>query len=56
MLNNLILAIRTMEKNWAFITQVVICLLYTALIIFDLIVVIIDANTVDKSDFVKDAF
>lgn len=38
-------AIRTMENNWAKVTQIVICLLYTVFITFDMIVIVIDAGT-----------
>ena len=50
--------IQTFEKNWAKVAQIVLIILYTFFISFDIIVIIIaakDGGKADESEFVTTA-
>ena len=51
-------AIKTMENNWATVTQITICVIYTLFITFDMIVIVLDAknDAKTKSAFVEGSF
>ena len=51
-------ALKTLERNWAKVAELVLIITYTVFMVFDLCVIIVDSQTGQKykSDFVEDAY